>query len=314
MVFVFHPYHTTDFVLDVIWNFWAYLIADLVTPRCIFIVVLFCCLLESSGRNLTILSSALFWLSSKPIPDQKKVYVFPEIHSCLQKSVTTQLNNYIQKWCGLEAEKAKNFTTHSLRKGPSTIMMVSSDVTPEERIFRTGHTFHKNADTYVEDSPASSKPPGMKLAGWKNIRKEVFPASLEHLHPDSRAAADRLVTAVITNLDVPELKPGGILHGLALDAIASVIMYFPQLILMVGYDNYLVRRCRELAVTAKVNDPDVAEGEYDAVMTRWSQRITDRFKEANPNTPGDAAPIQEQVCVFFFLVLVSHLAKVLKYS
>ena len=171
MLFVGRPYDEKKFVLDVNWSFGACFLVDLGS-------------------------------SNKQVQPNKSDYIFRHLHNSTQKAVTKRLNTFMQKHIGVEVtpDVKAQITTRSLRKGATTVMVANQDLKPEERIFRSGHTYHANADVYVVNSPAVSKPGGMVLAGWKNIRQEFYPANFDCLEPACHDSVKRFLEFATCNV------------------------------------------------------------------------------------------------------------------
>lgn len=242
MVFVMRLFASHAYLLDVFWAFGAYFIVE-------------------TGA-----------LNSSYHP-AKQAYVFPELHGALAKNVPSRLNTFIRKFSHLPEQLQSQYSTRSMRKSSMTEMVAHSALSPQQRLSRSGHSFHKNADGYATDSVVTSLPGALALTGRKNLEvKKQHPADLEWLDAASETSVVAFVNCV--PVDVPELEDGGQMRQFFLHCIAAVIMYHPFVKEKHGENNLLVKRVEEIAAAVHVYDPDCGpDAPSTIVLKRWSERL-----------------------------------------
>lgn len=250
MVFVMMLFAKEAFLLDLFWAFGAYFIA------------------ESGALN-------------QSYHPAKTKYVFPELHGAQSKNTCSRLNKFLRKHSHLPKPLQSQYSTRSERKSSMTEMVAHSQLTPQQRLSRSGHSFHQNADVYSDDSPVTSLPGAMAITGRKNLSADVHPASIEWLDDASERTAVAFLNCI--PVDVDELMFGGQMREFFVHCISAVLMYHPYVKEKYGETNLVVQRVESIAADVGIHDPDCPPGTPTSmVLQRWSERLQVCFEEYYP--------------------------------
>ena len=164
-------------------------------------------------------------------PGPTRPFVFPNLHNKNCDAVARALTEVTWKGVKMAVPEIQKdhlslYSSRSYRYGTSTELAIADGVTPDQRIFMSGHTHHKNADGYVNDSPALVVPAALAISGRKNVSlgNTVHPASFAWLGESVNSSLSRFLDNICP-LDIPELMGNGKMRPFWLSAIAHIVMY-----------------------------------------------------------------------------------------
>jgi len=239
------------------------------------------------------------------ISDALKTYVFPHLHNKRRDKVAAGLTSHIRAQIPLLDQP--RFSSRSLRNAVMTENRMHPDLSMQEEYARSGHTHapgeNKNAEGYIQSTPALNAPGGMALAGYTNCHVRATAYSFVCLGEADKVvgAVQRLIQELYKN-DIPQLQLGRPLYNLIITSAARLVGSFNQLFLEQGADNDIVVKIMEAARRARIedslpnnNDDTHASHAWLAVTKDWSRKITTAFNTANPLVPPEDAELKQQI-------------------
>lgn len=142
----------------------------------------------------------------------------------------------------------------------------------------SGHSRGDTTDSYVQSLPCLTMVPARAIAEWPNPNEMVYPPTLDALG----AANVQNVAKFIHGLfyiapQLTDLRSGGRLTMLIQTALASIIMYHPQMEADHPNGNTIVEKVNAAAASAGISSEE---------FKKWSDSIKARFEDDNfPNSP-----------------------------
>jgi hypothetical protein len=232
-------------------------------------------------------------------------YVFPTLHNKKKESVADDgLSRQIKKIVKAQVggERAKLYSSRSLRKGAMTENRVNRSLSTQEEYARSGHSSapdqNPNAEGYIETTAAMSAPAGKALAGYPDPHAPAFPMSFECLNGSvNQSVIDGFLSNLIIN-DVECLREDGAFREMLVTCAATMIGWYNDLYRDVGEKNPIVNKIRSAAQKSQLTDssltPTLGAPMWNLTLKSWSQRIKDDFQLKNPESFGENATLVQQ--------------------
>ena len=230
-------------------------------------------------------------------PDQLKKslgnYLFPDLHSMPDKSVTTAVTAVIRGCLptNIPASAKAHLSAKSTRYGAVSQMAVHPQCDLFETVARSGHATGINIDYYTDKkNPERSLPGARVLSGWKDAYAPNRVPRLESIGYHNKAAVRRLMDVLFV-VSVDYFKPGKQLFVVLKIITASLIMYHQQVTLDLGPSNAVSTFMRDAARKAAVTDPQFPNIGPEATLMEWSKIVRKDFKSINPEISNAKADL-----------------------
>ena len=199
-------------------------------------------------------------------------FVFPDLHkyknASVAKTLTVLLKSHVAK------DIATTTSIKSVRISSTTVMAAHPLLSFMEFLARGGWSSGTRGDTYVELIPALSLPGMLVIGSWQDPHARVYPPNLECLGADVQDVIERFIQEGFT-VDVLQFLPGGNLRPLLRTCTASLMMYFPKILLDFGPRNAVVEKL--IAVGRKVG----IGHDVSAVLHEYAETIRNDFRARN---------------------------------
>ena len=202
--------------------------------------------------------------------------IFPSLQSMPNEAVTRKVTSVVKK---LSDEKCRKWTSaKGFRKGFNTSLAANRFVIGDMHTMLSGHARPDSTESYVMSVPALTMVPARAIADWPNPEEMVYPPTLDALGAEN---VDK-VRKFIQNLfyiapELDDLRSHGRLTMLVQTALASIIMYHPQMEADYPNGNIIVEKVNAAAETAGISAEEFKD---------WSDRIKKRFELDNfPQSP-----------------------------
>ena len=222
---------------------------------------------------------------------RKSRYLFQDLHSMQDRSVTTQLSNTIQSL--IVAQLKAFYSAKSLRIGAMTMLAWDPSITYEEAVALGGWATPSNRDWYTWIYLVAVIPPALALAGYPDARVIPYLPSTGCLFAlgdddeDKSMQVDKYLAFVsdLFSISLPEFKPPhGKLRRLLTTVVAVMIMHFDDLYKKYLHTNRYVARMIRACLNAKF-----ARNKTDAIslLCFWSRKVKEDFQQSNIHGKND---------------------------
>ena len=154
--------------------------------------------------------------------------IFPSLQSMPNEAVTRKVTSVVKK---LSDEKCKKWTSaKSIRKGFNTVLAGNRFVIGDMHTMLSGHARPDSTEHYVMSVPALTMVPARAIADWPNPEEMVHPPTLDPLGAENVHRVRLFIQSLFyVAPELDELRSHGRLTMLVQTALASIIMYHPQM-------------------------------------------------------------------------------------
>ena len=238
--------------------------------------------------------------------DATRDFIFPHLHSIRKDSVAAGLTASMR--AHIPKDERHRFTSRSTRKGCMTENRIHPDLSLQEEYARSGHTHasgsNKNAEGYIESTPAMNAPGGMAIAGYVNCHTPPQPYNFSCLGEDDVVVGSvkRLIDELFVN-DVPQLQFGTPLRRLLVTSAARLVGSYNELVRDIApadpMKHDIVLKICTAARRAAIDDNSVSLvpriPRWLHILKSWSSKIKNDFNLSNPMKPPEDAGLSQQI-------------------